>query len=153
MTETHAFRRSHDIHIDAPAGAVYDYVCNPNSWPEWIMASHEMHSADRPLGAGETFREDWHTRTGPAELNWRVLESDRPRRWIAETHAAFIGPIVAQYDFVEQDGGCLYTRTLSNPARPKPPTDDMIRRIDEEAATSLANIKRRVEERVRAAGA
>jgi len=151
--KTYAFRRSHDIRIDAPAGAVFDYVCNPNSWPEWITASHEMHSANRPLGTGETFREEWHTRTGPVELNWVVRESDRPRRWIAETYAQFIGRIIVRYDFEERDGGCRYTRTLVNPARPKAPTDDMVRRIDEEAAISLANIKRRVEERIRQARA
>jgi len=148
MTETHAFRRSHDIVIDAPPAAVYDYVCNPNSWPEWIAASHAMHSPDRPLEKADTFREDWHTRTGPAELNWVVRESDRPRRWVAETHADFIGPIIVRYDFEAADGGCRYTRTLDNPARPKPPTEDMIRRVDEEAAISLANIKRRVEARL-----
>jgi len=147
MTETHAFRRSHDILIDAPAGVVFDYVCNPNSWPEWIAASHAMHSPDRPLRAGDTFREDWHTRTGPAVLEWLVLESDRPRRWVAETNTDFIGRIVVQYDFTEAEGGCRYTRTVINPARPKPSTEDMIRRIDEEASTSLANIKRRVEAR------
>jgi uncharacterized protein YndB with AHSA1/START domain len=145
VTETHAFRRSHGILIDAPPAAVYDYVTNPNSWPEWIAASHQMHSPDRPLEAGETFREDWHTRSGPAELNWEVLESDRPRRWIAETGTEFLGPIVAQYDFEAVDGGCRYTRTVINPARPKPPTEAMIQRVDEEATISLANIKRNVE--------
>lgn len=145
MTDTHAFRRSHDIVIEAEPAAVYDYVTNPMSWPEWIAASHEMHSLDRPLTAGEKFHEDWHTRGGPAELNWTVLESDRPRRWIAETQTAFTGKIVAQYDFEPVDGGCRYTRTLINPARPKPPTDVMIQRIDEEAGISLENIKRNVE--------
>ena len=44
-------------------------------------------------------------------------------------------------------GGCRYRRTVINPARPKAPTEDMIRRIDEEAAISLQKIKRAVEAR------
>ena len=40
MTDTVAFERSHDILIDAPPAAVYDYVTNPRTWPEWIVASH-----------------------------------------------------------------------------------------------------------------
>ena len=36
------FERSHDIMIDAPPRAIYDYVCNPNSWPEWLAASHRI---------------------------------------------------------------------------------------------------------------
>jgi len=40
MTETHEFERSHEIFIDAAPGVVLDYVSHPNSWPEWIYASH-----------------------------------------------------------------------------------------------------------------
>jgi hypothetical protein len=36
------FERSHEIVIDAPAGDILDYVSNPNSWPEWIAASHHI---------------------------------------------------------------------------------------------------------------
>jgi len=40
MTEPYEFERSHEIFIDATPGVVLDYVSNPNSWPEWIYASH-----------------------------------------------------------------------------------------------------------------
>ncbi|MEC9185592.1 MAG: hypothetical protein VX930_15050 [Pseudomonadota bacterium] len=40
MTETLEFERSHEIFIDAAPGVVLDYVSHPNSWPEWIYASH-----------------------------------------------------------------------------------------------------------------
>jgi len=36
------FVRRHDTLIDAPPEAVFDYVCNPHSWPEWLPASHKI---------------------------------------------------------------------------------------------------------------
>lgn len=144
--DTFAFERSHDIVIDAPAGAVYDYVTNPRSWPEWIAVSHHIESADRPLGRGETFREQWFSRH-EVQLDWTVLEADWPRLWIAETRADFLGPIVIRYDFESrEDGSSRFTRTVRNPARPKPPSEGAVERIDEEARTALANIKARVEQ-------
>ena len=150
MTDTVAFERSHDILIDAPAKAVLDYVSNPNSWLEWIAASHEMDSPDRPLVVGDTFCEQWHTRTGPAELNWRVTECQSPHLWIAATGTDFLGPIIARYDVVSVGDQVRYTRTIQNPARAKAPTAEMIERIDAEAKVSLENIKRNVEARVAA---
>lgn len=146
MTDTVAFERSHHILIDAPPEAVFDYITNPQSWPEWIAVSHHVESANRPLASGETFREKWFSRE-EIQLDWLVLQAERPRLWIAQTHASFIGPIVVQYDFESTPQGTRYTRTVRNPARPKAPTEAMIERIDAEAATALANIKRNVEKR------
>ncbi len=145
---TIAFSRSHDIVIDAPATAIFDYVTNPNSWPEWLAASHALECADRPLGAGETFREFWSTRKGPVTLDWVVGAAERPTLWIGETHAGFIGPIIVRYDLAAVGDGTRFTRTVDNPARPSAPTAEMIRRMDEEAAIGLANIKRLVESRL-----
>ncbi|MDD9876733.1 MAG: SRPBCC family protein [Magnetovibrio sp.] len=145
MTETVHFERSHSIEIAAQAAAILDYVSNPNSWPEWIAASHAIHSPDRPLQAGDTFWEEWRTRKGGARLDWRVTERDHPHHWTAETGADFIGPIIVRYDIAELAGGCRFTRTVTNPARPKPPTAEMVERIDAEAEAALANIKRAVE--------
>ena len=147
MNNTMHFERSHDIVIDAPAGDILDYVSNPNTWPEWIAASHHIESPDRPLQTGETFREKWHTRSGEALLDWVVTDREHPRLWEARTETDFIGPIVVRYTVEAVAGGERYRRTVINPARAKPPTDDMIRRMDEEAALCLANIKRAVEAR------
>ena len=147
MSQDIRFERSHDIVIDAPAGDILDYVSNPNSWPEWIAASHHIDSPPRPLEAGERFCERWHTRTGEVLLDWLVTERDHPRLWVAETRTDFIGTIVVRYEVEPAAGGCRYRRTVINPARPKAPTDDMIKRIDEEAFVSLQNIKRAVEAR------
>ena len=80
-------------------------------------------------------------------LDWVVTDRQHPHLWVAETNTTFIGKIVARYDVEEMEGGCRYTRTIINPARPKPPTEEMIRRIDEEATVSLRNIKTNVEKR------
>ncbi len=147
MNELFTFEHVYDVVVDAPAVAVYDYVTNPNSWPEWLVASHHIESPDRPLVKDETFRELWHTPKGEAELNWVITASDRPKLWVGETGTAFLGPIVVRYDFHEQDGQTRYVRTVTNPARPKPPAPDMTQRMDEEAAIGLGNVKRIVEER------
>jgi hypothetical protein len=68
---------------------------------------------------------------------------------MAETDTSFIGRIIARYTFEPADKGTRYTRTVINPARPKAPSADMIRRMDEEAAIGLANIKANVERRQR----
>ena len=147
MAEGGTFIRRHDIKIDAPAAAIYDYVTNPNSWPEWIAASHEIDSPDRPLKAGDTFNEAWKTRKGGSELNWTVVVSEHPRLWIAETQVTFIGKITARYDVDQVGDQQRFTRTIINEDRPNLPTDAQIARVDQEAAIALANIKTNVEAR------
>jgi hypothetical protein len=150
MNDAVAFERCHDILIDASPGEVLDYVSNPNTWPEWIAASHHIESPDRPLVKGDGFRELWHTRTGESELIWTVTDSAPARLWVGEADTPFIGKIVVRYDVEVVDGQTRFTRTMINPARPKPPTQEMIDRMDEEAEVSLANIKRCVEARSQA---
>lgn len=147
MSDPVRFERAHQIVIDALPGAILDYVSNPNSWPEWIAASHHIESPDKPLQTGETFHERWHTRTGEVQLDWVVTERQDPVTWTAETNTSFIGKIVVRYDIEAVEGGQRFTRTVINPARPKPPTAAMVQRIDEEGQVSLANIKRNVEQR------
>jgi hypothetical protein len=53
--------------------------------------------------------------------------------------------IVVQYICEPVDSGTKFIRTMRTPARPKAPTDEMIARMDDEAALGLSNIKRNVE--------
>jgi len=149
MAGTVRFERSHDILIDAPAEAVFDYVANPQSWPEWLAASHAIESENRWLAAGEKFHEHWQTRKGDVSLDWVVETSERPHRWVVRTTTDFIGPIVATYEMVPVGTQTRYMRRITNPGRSKEPTTEMIRRMDEEAKVALANIKRNVEARWR----
>lgn len=139
--------RKHDILIVAPPAAVFDYVCNPHSWPEWLAASHKIEGPDHALELGQTFREEWQIRRGVIALHWKVTESNRPSAWTCEADTDFIGPIVIRYTFEKEGGGTRYTRQLSNPQRPSDPTEDQLARMDEEARVGLANIKRQVEQR------
>jgi hypothetical protein len=110
-----SFQRSHDIMIDAAFGGLR-HVCNPNSWPEWLAASHHIDGDDRPLLRGETFREQWHIKRGEIRLAWTVTESDPPKAWTVEADTDFIGKIVIRYTFEAVAGGTKYTRV----AQPRP---------------------------------
>ena len=142
-----SFTHNNQIQIDAPPEAVYDYVCDPNSWPEWLPASHAIESPRRALTKGEHFEEKWHIRRGEITMSWRVTESDRPNAWTVEAETTFIGRIVIRYTFEASAGGTTYTRSLINPARPSPPSAQQLVQIDEDARIGLANIKRIVEQR------
>jgi uncharacterized protein YndB with AHSA1/START domain len=144
---THPFERSHSIVVATTPEAVFDYVSNPKTWPQWIASSHDLVCEDRPMRFGDTFHEYWSTRSGPVELDWLVIACDAPRLWNGLTGTQFTGPIVVEYRCEPVAGGTRFTRTLRNPARPKPPTPEMTARIDAEAATALANIKRNLEAR------
>jgi hypothetical protein len=141
------FERRHDVLINARRAAVFDYVTNPKSWPQWIASSHELDCEDRPQRLGDVFREYWSTQKGPVTLDWLVIACDRPGLWIGITGTPFTGPIIVQYDFAETPGGTVFTRIVRNPRRPKAPTAEMIKRIDEEAETGLARIKANIEKR------
>jgi uncharacterized protein YndB with AHSA1/START domain len=142
---THPFAISHNVVIAAPPEAVFDYVTNPKSWPEWLPSSHALDCDDRPMGFGDTFHEHWSTRAGAVDLDWLVIACDRPTLWIGLTQTSFMGPVVVHYTFEAVDGGTRFTRILRNPARQKPPTTEMIARMSAEAELGLANIKRIVE--------
>ncbi len=50
------FELATDIVIDAPPAAVLDYVSNPQSWREWMPATHEIDCPNRPLLAANIKR-------------------------------------------------------------------------------------------------
>lgn len=141
------FVRKHDILIDATAEAVFDYVCNPHSWPEWLAASHKIEGPDQPLRLGQTFREEWQIRRGMIELHWTVTESNRPSAWTCQADTDFIGPIIIRYTFALEGVRTRYMRELSNPNRPSGPSEQQLKRMDEEARIGLGNIKKQVERR------
>jgi hypothetical protein len=84
-------------------------------------------------------------------LHWKVTEGDWPAAWTCEADTDFIGPIVIRYTFEKEGNGTRYTRQLSNPKRPSDPTEEQLKRMDEEARVGLENIKRQVEWRFAAA--
>jgi uncharacterized protein YndB with AHSA1/START domain len=145
MPDTAPLEHRNAIVIAAPAEAIFDYVTNPKSWPQWLPSSHEIACEDRPMRFGDTFHEHWSTRTGRVDLDWLVIACDRPTLWIGLTDAPFLGPIVVQYTCEPAEGGTRFIRTVRNPARPKAATPDQIARMDAEAVLGLGNIKKAVE--------
>jgi hypothetical protein len=147
MSDTVRFERSHDVEIEATPAEVLDYVSNPQTWREWMPATHDIDSPDRPLQAGERFTERWGTSRDEVQLDWHVSGREHPTSWEAWTETSFIGRIEARYTCVATPTGTHYTRTIVNPGRPKAPTEEVVARIDDEAAVCLANIKAAVERR------
>jgi len=73
-----------------------------------------------------------------------VTERLYPLSWTAEANTYFIGKIVLWYDIQSVKQGIRFTWTAINLGRQKLPTEDVIRHIDEEVATSVAIIKSNV---------
>lgn len=142
---TYPFEHTNDIVIDATPEAIFDYVTNPKSWPEWLPSSHEIMCENRPMGFGDIFHEHWSTKSGPVELDWVVIACDRPRQWIGLTFTQFTGLIVVQYDLEPSGTGTRFRRTVRNPQRPKAVTDEQLRNVDAEAKLGLGRIKAKVE--------
>jgi len=136
-------------HPDRRAAQGRVRLCHqPAVMAEWIKASHRIDSEDRPLTRARPSTRHAHPLgRGADELGGRGCDSPKLRIVPAET--AVKGPIVIQYTCEAVDGGTRFTRTTRNPARPKPPTDDQLARMDAEAATALGNIKANVERRVK----
>ena len=146
---TVSFRRQHDVLINAPVEAVYDFVSNPNFRPLWRGASSKIEAADRSLRRGEKFREEWRLRRGIVALNWIVLDDEPPSSWTIRADTDIVGPIVVRY-CLEPEGDatrCIYH--VTNPRRPSGPSQDQVRCVDEEIVAGLAALKRQVEERLR----
>ncbi|MEZ5765344.1 MAG: SRPBCC family protein [Xanthobacteraceae bacterium] len=140
---TFPFEHRNDIVIAAPADKIFDYVTNPKSWPEWLPSSHHIDCEDRPMRFGDTFHEHWSTRSGRVDLDWVVIACDAPRLWIGLTNAtSFLGPIVVQYNCEDVAGGTRFTRTVRNPQRPKPATEDQVRRMNESSARRATSRRR-----------
>ncbi len=115
---------------------------------EWIKGVAPHRQRGPAADQGETSTRHAHPLgRGADELGGRGCDS--PKLRIVQAETAFMGPIVIQYTCEAVDGGTRFTRTTRNPARPKPPTDDQLARMDAEAATALGNIKANVERRVK----
>jgi len=146
---TVSFRRQHDVLINAPAEAIYDFLSNPNFRPLWRPASAKVEAADRPLTRGETFREEWHLRRGIVVLNWIVLDDEPPNSWTIRADTEFVGPIVIRYCLEPEGDATRIIHHVTNPRRPSEPSLEQIQCVDEEIVSGLAALKRQVEDRLR----
>lgn len=146
---TVSFRRQHDVLINAPAEAIYDFLSNPNFRPLWRTASSKVEAADRPLTRGERFREEWRLRRGTMVLDWIVLDDERPNSWTIRADTDLVGPIVIRYCLEQEGDATRIIHHVTNPRRPSEPSLDQVRCVDEEIVAGLAALKRQVEDRLR----
>lgn len=129
------------ISLPVPAEIAYDYLCNPNSWVEWLATSEKIIAEDRPLKRGETFDEIYRAATGNLDLHWRVMTSEPHTLWEVHTKADMAGPIEILYLFMPTEDGCTFSRRLTLPAFPGEPTKDQLAALDAEATESLERIQ------------
>lgn len=104
------------VTIERSAQTTYDYVSNPNRWKEWHFQSLSVTpERDYGLDRGEEFDEVIQTPLGTDDLQWRVIESEAPTRWIANAYnPAKNIQIALQYDLTEVNATqTLFTRTLT----------------------------------------
>jgi len=147
---TVSFRLQNDVLINAPVGAIYDFLCNPNFRPLWREASVKIEAAaDRPLTRGEKFREEWRLRRGTVVLDWIVLDDERPNSWTIRADTDIVGPIVIRYCLEPEGDATRCIHHVTNPRRPSGPSEEQVRCIEAEIMAGLASLKRHVEERLR----
>ena len=137
--------------IEASCEKVFDYLCNPNSWPEWLAASERIESEDRVLEPGDTFYERYGGPQGGMDVHWTVLKCDRPRRWDISCHVDIAGPVVIRYDFEQKGTSCVFTRSVIMTDRPGPASKEEIAAFEHESNIALAAIKANMERREREA--
>lgn len=107
---------TNQVTILQPSAVVYEYVSNPNRWKEWHFQSISVEpNRDYGLSRGDEFDEVIETPVGYDDLQWRVIESDTNKRWIANAYnPAKNVQVELKYEFIENNQGqTLFTRTLT----------------------------------------
>jgi uncharacterized membrane protein len=73
------------IEITAPAEQVFDLLIDLDRLPQWATIVVRTEEApQRPLRAGDTFRQRIHVARRKLDTEWRVLEIERPRHVLYE---------------------------------------------------------------------
>jgi carbon monoxide dehydrogenase subunit G len=70
-----------EIEIAAPQEAVWEVVMDPHRLGDWVTTHHALgDGAPRELSAGSTFKQTLKLGGARFEVEWTVVECDRPRR-------------------------------------------------------------------------
>ena len=129
------------VDLPTPPQDAYNYLCNPNSWLEWLGACEGIRAEDRPHAAGETFSETYRYGERLLTLDWRVVQSAPSRHWEGHTGSEFTGPVEIRYDFEETPHGCRFTRRITFTDLPNPLSNEQVAAVEKEADESLDKIK------------
>jgi uncharacterized protein YndB with AHSA1/START domain len=129
-----------EVVIDGPLHEVFDVITSARFWPQWHVLTRAVAGVvERPFQKGDRIYEFVRTPVGPVELDYQVVELDRPRRAKLQTEDG----TAVTYTFEEKAGGTIFRRALDlGPAfgGQKAPVA-----TDDTEQTSMANLKALVE--------
>ena len=99
-----------EIHIDAPAEAVYDKLTDPDCLGEWVTVQDELEQA--PVGnvkKGDTLVQRMKVAGQKFRITWTVDEAQRPSRVVWTGEGPMGTTARAEYEIRENGGGCTFS--------------------------------------------
>ena len=102
-----------EIHIDAPAEAVYDKLTDPDCLGEWVTVHDEMEEApDRNVEPGDTLVQRMKVAGQKFRITWHVDEAERPSRVVWTGDGPLGSRARATYEIESRNGdGCTFSYT------------------------------------------
>ena len=102
-----------EIHIDAPAEAVYDKLTDPDCLGEWVTVHDEMEEApDRNVEPGDTLVQRMKVAGQKFRITWHVDEAERPSRVVWTGTGPMGTRAKATYEIESLNGdGCTFSYT------------------------------------------
>jgi carbon monoxide dehydrogenase subunit G len=101
-----------EIHIDAPAEAVYDKLTDPNCLDEWVTVQDALEEApDRNVVAGDTLVQRMKVAGQKFRITWHVDEADRPGRVVWTGKGPMGTKARATYVISPNSDGCTFSYT------------------------------------------
>ena len=102
-----------EIHIDAPAEAVYDKLTDPDCLGEWVTVHDEMEQApDRNVEPGDTLVQRMKVAGQKFRITWHVDEAERPSRVVWTGEGPMGTKAKATYEIESLNGdGCTFSYT------------------------------------------
>jgi uncharacterized protein YndB with AHSA1/START domain len=140
-----------EIHIDAPAEAVYDKVTDPDCLGEWVTIQDELEEApDGNVQEGDTLVQRMKIAGQKFRIKWHVDEAERPSRIVWTGEGPMGTKARATYEIESENGdGCTfnYTNEYDLPGGPagKLAGKAIIGASGGEADRTLERLKRLVE--------
>jgi hypothetical protein len=128
-----------DVVIQGPMEKVFDLICLARLWPQWHVLTRAVGGVTEiPFKKGDRIYEFVRTPSGPMELDYEIVEHDRPHgaKMVAED-----GTTVT-YTFEEKADGIHFRRVMELGSE----TGSMpLSASDETDRLSVANLKALVE--------
>ena len=144
-----------EIHIAAPIDEVFALAMDPRRTLEWVTIARDVKDVKgEPTDEGFEMKQQLCLRGVPFWVTWDLVEVDAPRFARYEGRGPMRSKAIIENRLTEQDGGTHY-RYRNEFKAPFGPLGSTAQRIvaggvpEREAHTSLQNLKRLAESRVR----